>query len=102
MHQPALDLGLINGGNASVRQRTSGGQSTVNGYTRAGPVPNRIDYENRLGIIPSFIVCFGFPQQYVCQAGRVMRLIDLVKGQGIAKFALNIQKDTAPAPSGAP
>jgi biopolymer transport protein TolR len=28
--------------------------------------------------------------------GRVMRLIDLVKGQGIAKFALNIQKDVAP------
>jgi len=28
--------------------------------------------------------------------GRVMRLIDLVKGQGIAKFALNIQKDAAP------
>lgn len=31
--------------------------------------------------------------------GRVMRLIDVVKGQGIAKFALNIQKDAAPAPS---
>ncbi|MBX5483163.1 MAG: biopolymer transporter ExbD [Myxococcaceae bacterium] len=31
--------------------------------------------------------------------GRVMRLIDLVKGQGIAKFALNIQKDAAPAPA---
>jgi biopolymer transport protein ExbD len=33
--------------------------------------------------------------------GRVMRLIDLVKGQGIAKFALNIEKDAkaaAPAP----
>ncbi len=29
--------------------------------------------------------------------GRVMRLIDVVKGQGIAKFALNIQKDAAPA-----
>ena len=28
--------------------------------------------------------------------GRVMRLIDVVKGQGIAKFALNIQKDAAP------
>jgi len=32
--------------------------------------------------------------------GRVMRLIDLVKGQGIAKFALNIQKDAAPVPAG--
>ena len=30
--------------------------------------------------------------------GRVMRLIDVVKGQGIAKFALNIQKDAAKAP----
>ncbi|NMO21660.1 ExbD/TolR family protein [Pyxidicoccus fallax] len=29
--------------------------------------------------------------------GRVMRLIDVVKGQGIAKFALNIEKDAAPA-----
>ncbi|QQR43713.1 biopolymer transporter ExbD [Myxococcus xanthus] len=29
--------------------------------------------------------------------GRVMRLIDVVKGQGIAKFALNIEKDVAPA-----
>ncbi len=29
--------------------------------------------------------------------GRVMSLIDTVKGQGIAKFALNIQKDAAPA-----
>ena len=29
--------------------------------------------------------------------GRVMRLIDLVKGQGIAKFALNIQKDASAA-----
>ncbi len=29
--------------------------------------------------------------------GRVMRLIDVVKGQGIAKFALNIQKDVTPA-----
>jgi len=28
--------------------------------------------------------------------GRVMHLIDVVKGQGIAKFALNIQKDAAP------
>ncbi|HVE86653.1 MAG TPA: biopolymer transporter ExbD [Myxococcales bacterium] len=35
--------------------------------------------------------------------GRVMRLIDLVKGEGIAKFALNIQKDVvaAPAPAAA-
>jgi biopolymer transport protein TolR len=32
--------------------------------------------------------------------GNVMRLIDLVKGQGIAKFALNIQKDAAPVPVG--
>jgi len=33
--------------------------------------------------------------------GRVMRLIDMVKGQGIAKFALNIEKDVAPtAPRG--
>ena len=32
--------------------------------------------------------------------GRVMRLIDVVKGQGIAKFALNIQKDvSASAPA---
>lgn len=31
--------------------------------------------------------------------GRVMRLIDVVKGQGIAKFALNIQKDAAPTPA---
>jgi len=31
--------------------------------------------------------------------GRVMHLIDVVKGQGIAKFALNIQKEAAPAPS---
>ncbi|CAM4267374.1 biopolymer transporter ExbD [Corallococcus exiguus] len=29
--------------------------------------------------------------------GRVMRLIDVVKGQGIAKFALNIEKDAGPA-----
>ncbi|MBN8465026.1 biopolymer transporter ExbD [Corallococcus exiguus] len=29
--------------------------------------------------------------------GRVMHLIDVVKGQGIAKFALNIEKDAAPA-----
>ncbi|WP_224361416.1 ExbD/TolR family protein [Hyalangium versicolor] len=34
--------------------------------------------------------------------GRVMHLIDVVKGQGIAKFALNIQKDAAPAPAAAP
>jgi hypothetical protein len=26
-----------------------------------------------------------------------MRLIDVVKGQGIAKFALNIEKDVGPA-----
>ena len=32
--------------------------------------------------------------------GRVMHLIDVVKGQGIAKFALNIQKDAAPPPGG--
>ena len=31
--------------------------------------------------------------------GRVMHLIDVVKGQGIAKFALNIQKEAAPAPA---
>jgi biopolymer transport protein TolR len=30
--------------------------------------------------------------------GRVIHLIDAVKGQGIAKFALNIQKDAAPVP----
>ncbi|NNC21106.1 biopolymer transporter ExbD [Corallococcus sp. AB004] len=29
--------------------------------------------------------------------GRVMRLIDVVKGQGIAKFALNIEKDAGPS-----
>jgi len=28
--------------------------------------------------------------------GRVMRLIDAIKGQGIARFALNIQKDVSP------
>ncbi|AKQ69262.1 Biopolymer transport protein ExbD/TolR [Myxococcus hansupus] len=33
--------------------------------------------------------------------GRVMRLIDVVKGQGIAKFALNIEKDAAPAAAAA-
>ncbi|WP_141594121.1 biopolymer transporter ExbD [Myxococcus sp. AB056] len=33
--------------------------------------------------------------------GRVMRLIDVVKGQGIAKFALNIEKDVAPAAASA-
>src|SRR5688572_1247623 len=31
--------------------------------------------------------------------GRVMHLIDVVKGQGIAKFALNIQKEAAPETS---
>ncbi|WP_224366219.1 ExbD/TolR family protein [Hyalangium versicolor] len=31
--------------------------------------------------------------------GQVMHLIDVVKGQGIAKFALNIQKDAAPTPA---
>ena len=34
--------------------------------------------------------------------GKVMRLIDLVKGQGIARFALNIEKGTAPTPDTAP
>jgi biopolymer transport protein TolR len=35
--------------------------------------------------------------------GRVMRLIDVVKGQGIARFALNIEKDVVPtAPAAAP
>jgi biopolymer transport protein TolR len=34
--------------------------------------------------------------------GRVMRLIDVVKGQGIARFALNIQKDAAPTPAAVP
>ncbi|MBS1148462.1 MAG: Biopolymer transport protein ExbD/TolR, partial [Myxococcaceae bacterium] len=35
--------------------------------------------------------------------GRVMGLIDVIKGKGIAKFALNIQKGAAPAaPSPAP
>ncbi len=37
--------------------------------------------------------------------GKVMHLIDVVKGEGIAKFALNIQKDavpTTPAPEPAP
>ncbi len=32
--------------------------------------------------------------------GKVMRLIDLVKGQGIAKFALNIEKESAAAAAG--
>ena len=31
--------------------------------------------------------------------GKVMHLIDVVKGQGIARFALNIEKDAAPAAS---
>jgi biopolymer transport protein ExbD len=31
--------------------------------------------------------------------GRVMHLIDRVKGMGIARFALNIVKDAAPAPA---
>jgi biopolymer transport protein ExbD len=31
--------------------------------------------------------------------GRVMHLIDVVKGQGIAKLALSIQKDAAPVPT---
>jgi biopolymer transport protein TolR len=31
--------------------------------------------------------------------GRVMHLIDVVKGRGMAKFALNIQKDAAPVPA---
>ena len=31
--------------------------------------------------------------------GQVMHLIDVVKGQGIARFALNIEKDAAPAAS---
>ncbi len=30
--------------------------------------------------------------------GKVMHLIDVVKGENIAKFALNIQKEAAPAP----
>jgi biopolymer transport protein TolR len=34
--------------------------------------------------------------------GRVMHLIDVVKGQGISKFALNIQKDAAPVPVSGP
>ena len=32
--------------------------------------------------------------------GRVMHLIDVVKGQGIAKFALNIQKEAGPESTG--
>jgi biopolymer transport protein ExbD len=32
--------------------------------------------------------------------GRVMHLIDVVKGQGIAKFALNIQKEAGPEATG--
>ena len=31
--------------------------------------------------------------------GRVMHILDVVKGEGIAKFALNIQKDAAPQPA---
>ena len=34
--------------------------------------------------------------------GKVMHLIDVVKGAGIAKFALNIEKDAAPPAGGAP
>jgi biopolymer transport protein TolR len=30
--------------------------------------------------------------------GRVMHLLDLVKGQGVSRFALNIEKDARPAP----
>ena len=32
--------------------------------------------------------------------GKVMHLIDVVKGTGVARFALNIQKDAAPVPGG--
>src|SRR5439155_13726567 len=32
--------------------------------------------------------------------GKVMHLIDVVKGEGIAKFALNIQKEAAPESTG--
>jgi biopolymer transport protein ExbD len=31
--------------------------------------------------------------------GRVMHLIDVVKGQGVTKIALNVQKDAAPVPA---
>jgi len=34
--------------------------------------------------------------------GRVMHLIDVVKGEGIAKFALNIQKDVSPSTAPTP
>jgi biopolymer transport protein ExbD len=34
--------------------------------------------------------------------GRVMHLIDVVKGEGIAKFALNIQKEAAPTATPTP
>jgi biopolymer transport protein ExbD len=34
--------------------------------------------------------------------GKVMHLIDVVKGEGVAKFALNIQKEAAPAPPAPP
>ncbi len=34
--------------------------------------------------------------------GKVMHLIDVVKGQGVSKFALNIQKDAAPQEAPAP
>ncbi len=34
--------------------------------------------------------------------GKVMHLIDVVKGMGIAKFALNVQKDVAPQPPPGP
>ena len=33
----------------------------------------------------------------VIASGKVMHLIDVVKGEGIAKFALNIQKDASPS-----
>ena len=29
--------------------------------------------------------------------GRVMHLLDVVKGQGVSRFALNIEKDAQPA-----
>ena len=32
--------------------------------------------------------------------GKVMHLLDVVKGKGIARFALNIQKDVAPGSAG--
>ena len=38
-----------------------------------------------------------------CSHGEVVHIIDVAKGEGITKFAINIEKDaSAPAPAPAP